>query len=299
MPEYIWTWLLNPLLTNGVLGVTVYLLRDLIAKFFSKSVEHRFEKQMEMFKAEIRDNEKELDHIRSFLTSTRRERDSALQAKRFEAAEVLLRAHHSLSQLSMLVQYMKILDGAQILKSADDPQVTEFIETLIKPFEIEEKISALGLLDKTLARLYLSNTVLQVFDVYKGIIIQSATMMKIYSIPLRDKGDLVKASSLREMIIELVPWSKEGFERFGEGYVYYWDRYFHDEVLRLLRQEVSGMDDTSRDVKSAAQVALESRQALTNVRSVLSEKGLSDTLMKTDQSAAASSVVEKLRQRSN
>lgn len=293
MPEDIWPWLLNLVLTSGVLGVIAYLLRDTVAKFLSKAVEQRFEKQMETFKAEIRDNEKELDHIRSFLTSARRERDSALQAKRFEAAETLLRARHSLSQLSMLVEYMKILNGAQILKDGDDPKITEFIEALVKPFEVEEKIKTLGQLDKTIARLYLSEKALQVFDAYESIILQAAMMMKLYSIPLRDKGDLMKAGTLSKTIMELVPGSKEGFDKFGEGYAYYWTKYFHDEILRLLRLEVSGMDDVGRDAESAQRLALESRQAQLNVRSTLQQKGLPDTLIKTDDSAAASSVVEK------
>lgn len=293
MPEDVWTLLLNLVLTSGVLGVIAYLLRDTVAKFLSKSVEQRFEKQMETFKAEIRDNEKELDHIRSFLTSARRERDSALQAKRFEAAETLLRARHSLSQLSMLVEYMKILNGAQILKDGDDPKITEFIETIMKPFDVDEKIKALGAFDKTGAKLYLSDRALKAYDAYESIILQATMMMKLYSIQLRDKGKLIKAGSLSKTIIELVPGSKEGFDQFGEEYAYYWTKYFHDEILRLLRHEVSGMDDTSRDVKSAEQVALESRQAQINVRSALAQKGLPETLIKTDESAAASCVVEK------
>ena len=62
----------------------------------------------------------------------------------------------------------------------------------------------------------------------------------------------------------------------------------------MLRHEVSGADDLSRDAKSAEQVALESRQAQINVRLTLQQTGLPDTLIKTDESAAASSVVEKV-----
>lgn len=294
MPEDFWTWLLNLALTSGVLGVIAYLLRDTVAKFLSKSVEQRFETQMEKFKAEIRDNEKELNDIRSFLTSARRERDSAIQAKRLEAAETLLRARHSLSQLSMLVEYMKILNGEQILKDADDPKITEFVETIIKPFDVDEKIKAMGSFDKTGAKLYLSDKALKAFDAYESIIIQATMMMKLYSIPLRDKGNLINAGSLSKTIIELVPGSKEGFDKFGEGCAYYWAKYFHDEILRLLRHEVTGADDLSRDTKSAEQVALEARQAQINVRSTLQQKGLPDTLIKADESAA-SSVIEKTK----
>lgn len=274
---------MNLFLASGVLGVIAYLLRDTVAKFLTKAVEQRFEKQMETFKAEIRDNEKELDHIRTFLTTARRERDSAIQAKRLEAAEILLRARHNLSQLSMLVEYMKILNGEQILKDADDPKITEFIETIVKPFDVDEKIKAMGTFDETGAKLYLSDKALKAFDAYESIILQATMMMKLYSIPLRDKGDLINAGSLSKTIIDLVPGSKEGFDKFGEGFVYYWAEYFHDEILRLLRHEVSGADDLSRDAKSAERLALESRQAQINVRLSLQQVGLPDSLIKADE----------------
>ncbi len=289
MASEIWEWLLGTLVTTGAIATVGYLFRDTVAKFFSKAIEHRFETRLETFKAELRDNEKELEHIRSFLSSGQRERDSAVQAKRLEAAETLLRARHSLSQLSMLVEYMKILNGEQILKDGDDTKITEFIETIMKPFDVDEKIKAMGAFDKTGAKLYLSDKALKAFDAYESIIIQATMMMKLYSIPLRDKAGLMKVGALSKTIIEIAPASKEGFDKFGEGYAYYWTKYFHDEILRLLRQEVSGADDLTRDARSAEQLALESRQAQINVRLTLQQKGLPDTLIKTDENAAASS----------
>lgn len=293
MLEDIWSWLWNLVLTSGVLVGIAYLLRDTAAKFLFKFVEQRFEQQMETFKAEIRDNEKELDHIRSFLSSARRERDSALQVKRFEAAETLLRECHKLSQLSTLVEYMKILNGEQILKYGDDPKVIEFIEVITKPFDVDGKIKMLGSFDRTGARLYLSDKTLKAFDAYESIIMQATMMMKFYSLQLQDKAELVNPGTLSKKIVELVPASKEGFEKFGEKYAYHWTEYFHDEVLRLLRYEVSGLDDTSRDAKSAERVALESRQAQISVRLALRQSGLSETLLKPDERVAVSSVVEK------
>lgn len=294
MSEF-WEWLLGVLTTTGAIGTVGYLFRDTLTQFFTKAIEHRFEKRLETFKGELRDNEKELEQIRSFLTSARRDRDSALQAKRLEAAETLLRARHSLSQMSMLVEYMKILNGEKILEDGDNPKITGFIETIMKPFNVDDKIKEINTFDETGARLYLSDKTLKAFEAYKSIIIQATMMMKIYSIPLRDRAGLMNVGELSKMIIEIVPTSKEGFEKFGEGYAYYWTKYFHDEILRLLRQEVSGAEDLTRDARSVEQLALETRQAQINVRSALAQKGLPDTLIKTDENAAASSTAaEKL-----
>lgn len=266
-------------------------MRDTIAKFFSKAVEHQFEKKIESFKADIRDNERELDQIRSFLVSARRERDSAIQAKRLEAAETLLRARDALSQFTMLVEYMKILNGEQILKYGDDPKVTGLIEALMQPFDVDEKAKLFGKIDRTAPRLYLSDRSLKLFDVYNSIIGQAITMMKLYSIPLRNKADLINPGILSEKVIELAPTSKDGFEKFGEGYAYHWLKYFHDEILRSLRHEVSGADDLTRDTASIERLALDSRQAQINILSSLEKAGLPDTLIKSEESAAENSTV--------
>ena len=112
---------------------------------------------------------------------------------------------------------MKILNTEQILKAADDPKITEFIETLVKPFDVDEKIKLLGTIDKTVSRLYLSDKSLKAFDAYESIILHAAMMMKLYIIPLRDKGNLMRAGSLSKTVMELVPGSKDGFDKWGEG----------------------------------------------------------------------------------
>jgi len=285
-----WMWLLGVLSSTGLVGVVAFLMRSTVAKYFSKIVEHRFEKKLETFKAGIRDNEKELDQIRSFLVAARRDRDSAVQSKRLEAAETLLRARHALSQFSMLVEYMKYLNTEEILKDAGDPRISEFINTLIKPFDIDEKMKSLGSVDKTTPRLYLSDKSLKAFDAYESIILHAAMMMKFLSLPLRNKGNLIKSGGLSKTIIELAPASKDGFDKWGEGYAFYWSTYFHDEVLRALRHEVSGADDMTRDAESIERLALDSRRAQINIRSSLEEVGLPQTLIKPDESATANAM---------
>jgi hypothetical protein len=291
MPDF-GEWLLGVVTTTGVIGVAGYLLRDSLAKLFSKAIEHRFEKRLEAFKGELRDNEKELEQIRSFLVSARRDHDAALQAKRLTAAEALLRTRDHLAQLSMLVEYMKILNTEEILKDADDPKVAEFVDVLLKPFDIDEKFKQLGTFDRTLARLYLSEQSLKAFDAYQSIIMNAAMMLKLFSTPLKNKGNLIKTGSLSKTVIELVPGSKDGFDKFGEGYAYHWSTYFHDQILKSLRHEISGVDDLENATKSAESLALDSRRAQLNVRSTLEASGLPEKLVKADE-AAASSVVDK------
>ncbi|WP_417414372.1 hypothetical protein [Hoeflea sp.] len=295
MSSEILNWILSGILSSALLGSVGYLLRDAIGSYFAKAAEHRFEKKLESFKASIRDNEKELDQIRSFLVGARRDRDSAIQSKRLEAAETLLRTRNILSQLTMLVEYIKILNIDELIKEENDQKISKFIGDLIDPFNVDEKISIIGAADKTIPQLYLSERSLKLYYVYESIIIQASVVMKLLAMPLHDKGSLMKARGLSKAIIELFPNSKSGFEKFGEEYAYHWSQYFHDEVLRSLRHEVSGIDDMNRDADSIERLALDSRRAQINIRSSLEQMGLSDSLINANVEAAESAAAAENR----
>jgi len=63
MPDILKEWLLNLVSVTAILALIGYLLRDAIAKLLSKTIENRFERKLEIFKSEIRDNETELGHV--------------------------------------------------------------------------------------------------------------------------------------------------------------------------------------------------------------------------------------------
>ncbi|MDT3601609.1 hypothetical protein ROM86_11240 [Cronobacter malonaticus] len=276
-------WILSVLTSAAALTAIAYFLRSSLTKFIGKSIEHRFDKKFENFKAEIRDNEKEFEQIRAFMSSARRERDSALQAKRFEAAEVLMRLRHSLGQLSMFVEYIKILNLEEISKKSGDPKITELINTLIGDMDINEKVKNYSSLDKTLPDLYLSEQVNKTFEAYKSIIINATITMKILSLPgLKMIPDFFKQDQLREMIVELAPLTKKGFDEFGGIYAYHLSNYFYNEISIQLRNELLGISNITKDTEAAAQLASDSRQALIKVQESLQKSGLSDEFINPD-----------------
>jgi hypothetical protein len=281
----LWNLFINLSVTSGILGFFAFLMRDTIGRYFSKAVEHRFEKKFETFKADIRNNETELEQIRSFLVLGQKDRDSAIQAKRLEAAEILLRGRQELSKLSMLVEYMKILNIEEILKDGENPKIIEFMNLLAKPMNIDESLKALQSFDKTLPQLYLNEKSMKAFDTYQIIILQAALMIKLFTLPLSNKSGLIKLDVLSKKIIEHIPSSKDAFEKWGEGYAYYWATFFFDEILRSLRHEISGADDMARDTAAVQRLAMDSRQAQANILSNLKIVGLPETLINPDEFA--------------
>lgn len=275
----VFKWVLGVTTSTGVLGLAAYLMRDALSKFFAKSIEHKLDRKLELFKAGIRDGEKELEQIRTFIVSARRDRDSTLQSKRFEAAEVVIKIRQQLAQFTIIVEYIKTLKIDKILQDGDDPKIIEFINVLIKPLNIDDNLKILGAIDRTLPRLYLSERSVKVFEMYENIVINAVVLIKLCSLPMKNKQKILKEDSLSKSIIELAPLSKPGFEEFGEGYAFHWATYFYNETLRELRNELFGTDNIANDTESAERVALDTRMAQINVRQSLHKTGLSESLL--------------------
>ncbi|PHP18165.1 hypothetical protein CG471_19035 [Sphingobium sp. IP1] len=174
-------------ITGIVISATVVLMRDTLARYLTKSVEHHFEERLEKFKGDIRDNERELEQIRGFLTTAQRERDAAIQTKRLEAAESLLRERQVLSRLSMLVEYMKILNTDKMIDDTGDPKIAEFVKTLIQPLQVDKTLEEIKSFDRTLSRLYLSEVAVKTFEAYQTILMNAVTLLKVLSMPLDKK----------------------------------------------------------------------------------------------------------------
>ena len=280
-------WLLGVATSTGALGLIAYLMRSTLSRFFTKSVEYQFEKKFEKFKADIRDNEKELEQIRSFLVSARRERDSTLQLKRFEAAEILMRLRQALSELTMVVDYLKIIRVDEVMKKGDDPKVIDFIDALTKPIDIDGKLALYRGIDKTLPWLYLGDRTKKIFEIYEGVIFNAVATMKILGAPLRNKENIIKRDNLVEKIVEIIPYSKDGFEKHGDTYAFYWLNYFYSEVLNELRNELLGVDNMTRDTEAAKNLAVDTRRAQVEIRTYLQQYGLSEAMLKADANVEA------------
>lgn len=280
MAEQILRWTINFITSAGVLALLAFLTRSTLAKFLTKSVEHHFEKKFEKFKAEIRDNEKELEQIRAFMSSARRDRDSALQSKRFEAAESLLGSRQLIAEFSGLADYLKMLNIDEIIKRRSDPKITNFIQTLIDPFNIDEKLATFKAIDRTLPNLYLNERTIKTFEAYESIILNAVTIMKLLSLPgLKIEPDLFHKEKMKSMIIDLYPQSKTGFEQHGDNHVFHLTMYFYTQILNELRNELLGAGNMIKDTEAAANLARDTRNAHTNILKSLESNEIPESII--------------------
>lgn len=266
-------------ISSGFVAGVLLIFRDFFSRKLTKTVEYRFERRLEQFKSDIRENEKDVEQIRDFLTLARRERDSALQKKRFEAAENMLRVRQQLSRLSMLVEYMKTFNIPEMMKSDDQERISEFLKALVLPLKIDENIYKIGEIERFNAELYLDHKTLQAFDCYQSIILHAAVTIKVLESPIKDKDSLLREGILAKKIINAVPMSKDGFDKYGEVFAFHWLEYFYEEILRSLRHELFGDASAIKDAEAVKRLALDTRQAQIDVHESLLQFGLPEKIL--------------------
>lgn len=261
-------WFSLPLVTAAILAIGGFLLRVPITSYISGFVQLGFDKKLEEAKAAIRSNEKELEGINTFLVSRQSQRSAAFESKKLEAAEDLMVSLKKLASLSMFAEMMKILKIEEIKKSSNSTEVKQMFETLSMGLNLDKGIEDLKEVDLTKSRLYLSERALQYFDAYSLLMSHAAIFTKAMSSGIAD-GLVMKDDALSKKIIEVIPYSKEGFEKYGEGYAYYWTQYLYDQLVKELRMEVSGSAMQQEDVETVAKITSSSVNAQLQARQLI------------------------------
>lgn len=257
-------WIADPLLTSTILAGLGFLFRGPLSSFLLKAVEYRFEKSLQNDRALSLANEKELETIRSFLASRQSERQSILEIKRLEAAEQMMNAANVVSSLIVCVEVMKVIKIDKVSGSSNS-KLVDFFKVLDASIGVEEKIKNYNEYDRTKARLYLSDDTLNCFDTYTTIVSYAALYVRAMSQGL-DVASVLKTDALSKKVIAASPHSKEGFEKYGEGYAFYWAQYFHDRLIAALRVEVSGDENAHRDTATIAKITASSMHAQIEAR---------------------------------
>ena len=164
----------------------------------------------------------------------------------------------------------------------DDQNLNNFMEAITKPLNISQKFEEYAKFNKDIMKLYLNDNTIKSFEIYESIMIYALISLQLLSIPMSRKYNILKEGTLSKKIIEVIPSSKEGFDKYGENYIYYWHDYFYADVLKKLREELIGEVNMNNDTKSAERLVLDFKKAQVNIQNSLRENGLPQNLLNKD-----------------
>lgn len=283
MDNEIFKWLSGVLVSVGLTGWIGYLLRDTLGRILTKTVEHNFNKRIETFKSDIRESENEIAQARAYISSARSGRDSIFQAKKIQAAESLILIRQFLYSFNVAVMYGKMLKIDELHKNIKDPKVKNFVNAILKPLDLDNRLNEYTKLDKDTPKLYLNDKVLTVFEIFEGITLVAATKLRILEVSVDEKSDFISSENVAKKIKELIPSSIEAFSKYGCDYIFHFHEYFYKEVLKELRNELIGEGNMRRDTESAVQMALDFRATKNKVKDSIDKHGLPKDLINADE----------------
>ncbi|HHX4177942.1 TPA: hypothetical protein ACU92A_003322 [Citrobacter braakii] len=272
-------WSIGVLASSGIIGGAGILFRDALGRFMGRAIEHKFERKIEEFKSEVREGEKELEQIRSYISFARTGRDSILQVKKVEAAEKIINARQFLFRYMIVAKYMQALKVDALIKNKNEDNVRQFIKDIIQPLKLDDMFDEYQNFDVNTPRLYLGEKSIKVFDIYSGIIMCGAGTLRSLEFTVGEESRIMDFELLIDKIVDLMPWSKKGFERYGDNYVFHLHDHFYDEVLNELRNELIGDENIKKDAEVATQLALSFRDSQKKVKESLGKYGISDELV--------------------
>ncbi|EPX2739224.1 hypothetical protein ACWYD0_001896 [Klebsiella aerogenes] len=263
------SWFGGVVASVSITGIIGYLWRDSLGRFMTKSVEHRFDKKLEKYKSDIKENERELEQMRGYLSSVRSGRDSLIQIKSFESAETLIKARSYLNEFHLAVTYMQMFKVNELFENIDNPNIQNAIDALIKPLKLDDKVAEYKKIDVDTPRLYLSDKTMKVFDIYSGIVMVSVATLRMLELKDKDASSIVSAKNTVNNILDLLPSSKKGFEEYGDSFIFQFHDHFRRELLAEIKNEITGESNMTRDTELAAELALGLRNAKDKVKEAI------------------------------
>ena len=191
-------WLAQSAVAALLLGVVIYLCRSLIEARLTRSVQHEFDKKLEVFKGSLEAETKRQEAVRAAAFAGLLAQRNAIAAKRVEAAQGLwngvLEARRGIS----VAVTLEILNVPQLVKHAEDPKIRQYLNT-VGSGDVVSQEYLVRLNSYAMYQLFVSPSAWAFFAVYASIITFSISRMQILQTGL-DPNKFLKASHWIELI---------------------------------------------------------------------------------------------------
>ncbi|MDD9709191.1 hypothetical protein PVW53_17680 [Seohaeicola sp. SP36] len=272
--------------TGSALIVAIGLFfRDNLSRFVNSSFEFRFSKKLENLKSELQEKdtklrsdlssqEQELNRIASFLIAQKQDRESVVLRKRIEAAESVARNCQFLSRATMAVEMVKILKSEYLESASKNIKAQQSCAMLTETLKLKDFMSSFATLDPVPGSLYLPDRAQLCFKAYQTINLQAVTALYLAGLG-QDTSQALKKDVLKNVVVPIVPNSKEGFDEFGDEFGFYWAQYFYDETFKSLRSLVNGDHYDNSDRLAVKNILIDSQLSQIEARLALANANIS------------------------
>ncbi|MFZ6766123.1 hypothetical protein ACO0LM_03480 [Undibacterium sp. Di26W] len=256
---------LPSLTTTGLLTIALGLGRNMIYTRLTKSVEHEFNKQLELvrsqmreseerLKAELRISENEIAALRNGALSALASRQITLDKRRLEAVDQLWESVTALGQARGIASLLSTISFEQAAPVTEqDPKAREVFEMIGKTFDLTK----LDLSGASRARPFLSPMLWATFAALQAIIMHGVMQWQILRSGLGNK-DLMDSDAVSNLIKIALPHYTKYIDDHGATVYYNVLQALDEQLLVEIQKMLSGVETDKDGIVQAAEILKQS-----------------------------------------
>ena len=222
--------ILAPFLVTGVVALLVLVFRKAILTWVAKSVEHRFDVDLENVRSELRNRESQIGALTANVLSGRASREAALQQRRVAAAE-------------------KLWAAAVTERVKSDGKLRQFMGVLAKNYDL----SQVSFADADNERLFLSELAWAYFAALRAICAISVFQLKLLDLG-EDPREIANSEAVVKLLKAALPAYGEFIDQHGAAAYSALAEPLEMLLLAELRRILEGKDQDQRAIANAADI---------------------------------------------
>lgn len=254
-------WWLPSLTTAGILSAIVWLSREWIGARLAKSIQHEFDRKLELLRADLRESEEKLKErirekegeiaaLRSGALTALASRHAALDNRRLQAVDQIWEAFNGLAPargLATSLGFIKFEFAAELAER--DPKARELFSMLAGDFDM----SKLNQSAANKARPFLTPMVWAVYLAIRAVAMHSAMRWMVLKGGLGNK-DYADADAIRALVVKVLPHYADYLKEHWPAVYFYVLQALEERLLIELNTMMDGEEIDKSSLKQAAEI---------------------------------------------
>jgi hypothetical protein len=247
--------------TTGLFAAALWLGRQLISTRLTTSVEHEFNKKLELLradmraseerlKAELREKEAEISALRTGALSALASRQAALDKRRLEAVDQLWASVTALAPARAIAANMSVINFEFAAKEAErDSSVRQFFEMIGGDFDPK----SVDLSGAAKARPFVTPMVWAVFSAIHAVTMHSVMRWHVLKGGL-GTSDFADHKAIKKLVVAALPHYADYLEKNGPSVYYYVLEALDARLLTEIQNMLSGVESDKASIEQAAEI---------------------------------------------
>lgn len=258
--------------TTSLFAAAIWLMRSVITERLSRSIQFEFDQKLEVlrtaqrkseevFKADLRAKDAQIELLRSGAITGLASRQAALDKRRIEAVGQLWSSVVELGPAKVASAWMAHIKFDEAAKeAAKNPRFRKLFDMFGDTLDHKK----LGSTNASMVRPFVSEMAWAIFSAYQAILLFAVMQVNMLKTGL-DAPNLLNASAITKLVQAVLPHQSTYLEKYGaSGYHHLLDE-LESKLLQELQNILKGGESDKASVEQAALILQESERVMETI----------------------------------